>query len=221
MLESNDPTFEFVNYYGNTSLFALAAFRQLGPLADLRLLSVGSLMPHLADYLGLFRAVHHNTMTETKLPLPAEECPAELSLHRQDLFTLGRLDVDCVVSHAALHCMNDTRYGNARSDAGQAKPYRAAAKLREIAGRVVPTVVSVAVHREEGLYDNNAHLSHDAFVRSFEEAGFTLRDHFFDYVCGGIPQRPEYLETVYRRSRVLPAVPSSTREWVVGNYHFA
>jgi hypothetical protein len=221
MLESKDPTFEFVNYYGNTSLFALSALRQHGRLEDMRLLSVGSLMPHLADYLALFHTVHHNTMTDTRLPVSPEQSPARLVIHRRDLFELSRLDIDCIISHAAIHCFNDSRYGNASSDAGWSKPYRAAQKLREIAGESVPAIVSVAVHREEGFFDNNTHLAHEKFVRSFEEAGFKLREHFFDYVCGGITQRPEYLETSYRRSKELPPVPAPPREWVVGNYYFA
>jgi hypothetical protein len=222
MLESIDPTFEFVNYYGNTSLFALDVLRRHGRLSDLKLLSVACLMPHLANYLAVFDTVHHNSMTDTRLPVPADQTPAKLVLHRQDLFDLPRLEVDCVISHAALHCLNDTRYGNANSAAGWAKPYRAAAKLREVAGRPVPAVVSVAVHRDEGFFDNNAHLGHAAFVRSFEAAGFALRDHFFDYVCGGIAQRPEYLDPAYRRSKDLPpAPPANPREWVVGNYYFA
>ena len=222
MLESTDPKFEFVNYHGNTSLFALSAFRRHGRLSDMRLLSVACLMPHLADYLGIFDTVHHNTLTETRLPLAAEECPAKLVVHRRDLFELPQLDVDCVISHAAIHCFNDTRYGNASTTEGWAKPYRAAAKLREIAGRTVPTVVSVAVHQEEGFFDNNAHLGHARFVESFEAAGFGLKDHFFDYVCGGIAQQPEYLEPAWRRSKTLPPhPPAKPREWVVGNYYFA
>lgn len=221
MLESKDPAFEFVNYHGNTSLFALDVLRRHGRPSDMRLLSVGCLMPHLADYLAIFAAVHHATMTETRLPVPPGGCPADLVLHRGDLFDLGRLDVDCVISHAAIHCFNDTRYGNAPAADGWGKPYRAATKLREIAGRAVPTVVSVAVHREERFFDNNAHVGHEKFVASFERAGFTLKQHFFDYVCGGIAQRPEYLELEYRRCDRLPAVPASPREWVAGNYYFA
>jgi hypothetical protein len=221
MLESKDPTFEFINYYGNTSLFALSALRRLGRLDEMRLLSIGSLMPHLADYLALFHTVHHNTMTETRLPLPADMCPAKLTLHRRDFFELPPLDIDCVISHAAIHCFNDTRYGNSSSDAGWSKPYQAARKIREIAGRNVPAIVSIAVHQEEGFFDNNTHLGHEKFVSSFQEAGFTLKDHFFDYVCGGITQKPEYLETKYRRSKELPALPAPPREWVVGNYYFA
>jgi hypothetical protein len=221
MLESKDPSFEFINYYGNTSLFALDVLRGHGQLSQMRLLSVGSLMPHLADYLAIFHTVHHNTMTETRLPLPPEQCPAKLVLHRRDLFELSPLAVDCIISHAASHCFNDTRYGNEHSTAGWEKPYRAAARLREIAGRAVPAVVSIAVHRQEGFFDNNTHLDHEKFVRSFEQAGWTLKEHFFDYVCGGIPQRPEYLEWEYRRSKTLPKAPASPKEWVVGNYYFA
>jgi hypothetical protein len=221
MLSSDDPKLEFINYHGNTSLFALQALRRLGPIEKMKMLSVAALMPHLADYLALFHTVHHNTITETRLPLSPEDCAAKLVLHRKDFFELGRLEIDCVISHAAIHCLNDTRYGNTTSRSGWRRPYQAAAKLREVAGRTIPAFISVAVHREEGFFDNNAHLSHEKFVRSFEQAGFTLRDYFFDYVCGGIPQKPEYLDPFHRRSRQLPEVVESPKHWVIGSYYFA
>jgi hypothetical protein len=185
------------------------------------LLSIGCRMAHLADYLALFRVVHHSTMTGTHLPMPPDECPARLVLHQGDFFDLPTLEINCVISHAVIHCFNDSRYGNARTEPADRKPYQAAAKLRQIVGpRCVPTVVCVSVHREEGFFDNNTHLAHDRFVASFQQAGFTLQDHFFDYVCGGIRQRPEYLDYAYRRSKTLPAHPESPREWVAGNYYF-
>jgi hypothetical protein len=221
VLESNDPQIEFINYYGNTSLFALDVLRRHGALAEMKLLSIASRMPHLADYLALFHTVHHNTMVQTCLPLPAELFPAKLVMHQRDLFELEALDVDCVISHAAIHCMNDTRYGNSQSSDGWQKPYRAAAKIRQIAGsKPTPTIVSISVNHEEGFFDNNTHLSHEKFTRSFEAAGFRLQELFFDYLCGGIPQRPEYMQPQYRRSKSLPEHGGSPKAWVVGNYYF-
>jgi hypothetical protein len=85
----------------------------------------------------------------------------------------------------------------------------------------VPTIVSIAVNREEGFFDNNAQLAHDKFIQSFERSGFSLREYFFDYVSGGIPQRPEYMDWEYRRSKTLPEACESPKQWVVGNYYFA
>ena len=221
VLESNDPKLEFINYYGNTSVFTLDVLRRHGALSEMKLLSIASRMPHLADYLALFHTVHHNTMVQTCLPLPAELFPAKLVMHRRDLFELDAMDVDCVISHAAIHCMNDTRYGNAQSADGWQKPYRAAAKLRRIVGpKPTPIIVSISVNQEEGFVDNNTHLSHDKFIRSFEAAGFTLQEHFFDYLCGGIPQKPEYMQPEFRRSKTLPDTGGSPKSWVVGNYYF-
>jgi hypothetical protein len=220
MLTSTDPTLEFINYYGNTSLFALDVLRKQGRLDQMKLLSIGCLMPHLADYLGLFQSVHHNTLVTTRLPMPPGLFPAKFVEHRMDFFGLPALNIDCVISHAAIHCFNDTRYGNARSSDWQ-KPYLAAGKLREIAGpKRLPVIVSIAVNREEGFFDNNVHLAHGKFVASFERAGFMLREYFFDYVCGGTSFRPEYLEYGYRRSKHLPSQVESPQQWVVGNYFF-
>ena len=187
----------------------------------MNLLSLACLMPHLADYLAVFRTVHHATMTATYLPFPAEQSPAKLVLHQKDFFAPGPLDVDCVISHAAIHCFNDTRYGNVHSAQGFEKPYEAPAKLRHIVGdKHVPAIVSIAVNREEGFFDNNTHLAHEKFVAAFERSGFSLEDYFFDYVCGGIPQKPHYLNPEYRRSKKLPEINESPRHWVVGNYYF-
>jgi hypothetical protein len=221
MLESNDPRLEFVNYYGNTSNFALRILQTHGELKTMSLLSLGCLMPHFADYLAIFRAVYHVTMATTRLPFAVAQSPAKLVLLQQDFFTLQSLQVDCVISHAAIHCFNDSRYGNIHSPSGFQKPYQVPAKLREIVGdRRVPTIVSISVNRQDGFFDNNTHLSHDKFVAAFARAGFELKDYFFDYVCGGIPQKPEYLNVEYRRSKKLPEACESPRQWVVGNYYF-
>ena len=142
-------------------------------------------------------------------------------MHQCDLFELGAMDVDCVISHAAIHCMNDSRYGNSADPRGWHKPYQAAAKIRQIVGdQPTPTIVSISVNREEGFFDNNTHLSHDKFIRSFEAAGFSLQEYFFDYLCGGIPQAPQYMEHEFRRSKNLPQPGNSPKTWVVGNYYF-
>ena len=222
-LASTDPKLEFVSYHANTSLFALDVLRRRhGPLDEMALLSVGSHMPHLADYLALFDTVHHNSLVETRLPLPAELCPARFVEHRTDFFELpDELHVDAVISHATFHCFNDTRYGNDSSAAGWAKPYAVPAKLRRMFGdRRVPVVFSVSVHRREVLYDGNTVLSHDRVVEAFEAAGFRLVEHFFDYLCGGMTFTPAVLDADFRRSKVLPETASWPGEWVAGNYYF-
>ena len=126
-----------------------------------------------------------------------------------------------MISHAAIHCFNDTRYGNAHSAEGFQKPYAVPAKLRQIIGqKKVPVIVSIAVNREEGFFDNNAHLAHDKFVAAFEDSDFQLQDYFFDYLCGGIPQTPQCLEVEYRRSKTLPKATGSRWHYVIGNYYF-
>jgi len=222
MLESTDPKFEFINYDGNTSIFALEILRRHGELGKMTLFSIAGRMPHFADYLGIFKRVDHVTMVETSLPFAIEQSPAKLVVHREDFFSLGSMDVDCVISHAAIHCFNDTRYGNVNTSAGYQKPYQVPAKLRQIVGeKRIPAIVSIAVNREEGFFDNNVHLAHDKFVTAFEKAGFGLQDYFFDYVCGGgIPHKNEYFQKEYRRSKKFPEASGSPKEWVVGVYHF-
>jgi hypothetical protein len=218
MSESEDPRFEFVDYYGNTSIFALRSILRHGEFKDMNLLSVACLRAHLVDYMSIFRSVHHVTMAQTRLPIPPDP---SFHLLQQDFFSLPSLDVDCVISHAAIHCFNDTRYGNAHSAEGFQKPYQVPAKLRQIIGqKKVPVIVSIAVNREEGFFDNNAHLAHDKFVAAFEDSDFQLQDYFFDYLCGGIPQTPQCLEVEYRRSKTLPKATGSRWHYVIGNYYF-
>jgi hypothetical protein len=220
MLASPDPKLEFINLHGNTSLFALDVLRKHGRLDEMKLLSLACLMPHLADYLGIFHTVYHNTMVQTRLPVAPEKFPARFVEYMQDFFSLPALDVDCVISQTVIHCFNDSRYGNSAASDRWQKPYEAAARLRQIVGaKQIPVIVSIAVNRDEAFIDNNVHLSHEKFVRSFETAGFKLQDHFFDYLCGGLPQRPEYMEVSYRRSKELPT-GTAAKEWVVGNYYF-
>ena len=87
MSESEDPKFEFVDYYGNTSLFALRSVRRHGEFANMDLLSIACLRSHLVDYMSIFRLVHHVTMVETRLPIPADP---SFHLHQLDFFSLPR-----------------------------------------------------------------------------------------------------------------------------------
>ena len=214
---------EVVDFWGNTSLFALEVIQRHGPLNEMSLLSLGNRMAHLADYVAVFGKVYHSTLLKTMFPVSlnsVEENPAVLE---GDFFQLRPLDVDCVISQGSIHCLNDSRYGNEASKAGWQRPYQAAQKLREIIGAgSIPVVVSIAVHRTESWIDDNARLSHDKFVASFLSAGFTLREHFFDYYCYGMPQLPEYLEPHYRRSKELPTTEQAPSEYnyVIGNYYF-
>ena len=224
-LAGPDPQIEFVDFYAHTSFFALEKLRERGtPLKEMSLFSLGNKMAHLADYLALFAAVYHNTMLQTEVPVEPDECPSALTILREDFFSLPPLNIDCVISHAAIHCLNDSRYGNGASTEGWQRPYQAAGKLRQIIGdKSIPIIVSIAVHETESFIDDNARLSHEKFVDSFRRAGFSLEDHFFDYLCHGMPFRPEYLETRYRRSKRLPQLRDfpSDYSYVIGNYYFA
>jgi hypothetical protein len=214
---------ELIDLWANTSLFALEVIQHHGPLKDMRLLSIGNRMTHLADYVALFDTVYHNTLLNTLMPDTLDGSPRELKILKDDFFDLPPLEVDCVISQAALHCLNDTRYGNEGSASGWQRPYQAAAKLREIIGsKSIPVVVSIATHRQESLIDDNARLAHDKFVQSFVTAGFSLQDYFFDYLCYGMPARVEYMDARYRRAKELPTDKQAASEYnyVIGNYYF-
>jgi len=212
---------EFIDFYGNTSLFALEVMQRHGTLHQMRLFSLGNRMSHLADYVAVFGTVYHCTLLKTLFPVANTR---NLVLLEEDFFELTQLPLDCVISQASIHCLNDSRYGNQANKAGWQRPYQAARKLREIIGdRSIPIVVSIAVHRKESWIDDNARLGHEKFIESFRGAGFSLREHFFDYCCSGMPKRPEYFEPQYRRATELPTDEQAPSEYnyVIGNYYFS
>lgn len=214
---------EFIDFWSNTSLFALEVLQKHGPLKQMRLLSLGARMANLADYIGLFGTVYHNTTLKTVFPVALDRSPSQLILLRGDFFDLPAMDVDCIISQATIHCLNDSRYGNQATRIARQRPYQAAAKLRQIIGeRSIPVVVSIAVHRTEALIDDNARLAHEKFVQSFLSAGFSLQEYFFDYFCFGMPQLTQYLDVRYRRAKDLPTDEQASSEYnyVIGNYYF-
>lgn len=214
---------EFVDSYANTSMFALESLSQMGDIRKMRLLSISTRVSHLADYCAIFDSVIHNTMLNTAFPFDSTACPKRrLSVIYGDFFDLPPLDVDCVISHAAIHCFSDSRYRNSPEES-LAKPYATAKKLRTIIGESrIPVIVSVAVLHEGVFIDDNAHLSHSKFVESFQNAGFELQNHFFDYLTGGMEHRPEYFFPEFRRSNTLPDLRGKSAAWnyVIGTYLF-
>jgi hypothetical protein len=216
-----DAKNEYVDYYGNTSLFALETFRKFGSYEKMNLLSLGTRMAHLIDYIAVFKHVYHNSMVPINLPVVFDERRSNFSVLKRDFFDLSPLQVDCVISQATIHCLNDTRYQNASSLESREKPYQVAARLKEIIGnRKIPIIISIAVHNNEDLSDGNAHLGHSKFVESFARAGFSLEECFFDFLCNGIPLKMEYFEPRYRRADVLPIDAAKSHEYVIGNYLF-
>lgn len=214
---------EFIDFYGNTSLFALEVMQRHGKLNEMSLLSLGNRMAHLADYVAVFGTVYHCTLLKTLFPVTTNGRSRNLVVLQEDFFELTTLSVDCVISQASIHCLNDSRYGNQADTPGWQRPYQAAKKLRQTIGnRSIPIVVSIAVHRKESMIDDNARLSHEKFVESFLSAGFSLQEYFFDYCCYGMPQRAEYFEEPYRRAKELPtdADAASEYNYVIGNYYF-
>jgi hypothetical protein len=223
LADSLEHEIEVVDFWSNTSLYALQVIQQHGDLRNMKLLSIGNRMANLADYLAVFGTIYHSTLLNTLVPDSSLLSSGTLKILKEDFFALPEMDVDCVISQAAIHCLNDTRYGNEGNLSGWERPYQAGAKLRQIlGGKSVPVVVSIAAHKTESLIDDNARLAHDKFVRSFTDVGFSLKDYFFDYLCYGMPARREYLEAEYRRSKELPddAVAPNEYHYAIGNYYF-
>jgi hypothetical protein len=99
-----------------------------------------------------------------------------------------------------MHCVSDTRYGNAimTEKSPMARPYLFPAQLRRIVGeRSVPTFVTVAVNHEERDWENNRWLSHEGVLKCFAASGFNLRDYYFDYLTGGCTNPDRFRTDAY------------------------
>ena len=180
-------------------------------------------MSHLADYLAIFREVHHATLVKTCLPFTPEQSPAKFVLHQQDFFTLPSLDIESASSHMPLFiALTIPATANEHSAEGIQKPYRAAAKLRQIVGeKRVPAVVSIAVNRDEGSFDNNTHLS------TINSSRLSKRPASACGIISSITCMPVESRTKMNISMwniadpaQFPESSGSPKDWVVGNYYF-
>jgi hypothetical protein len=207
------PAPEQPDYYAVASRYALERLREHGDFSRMTLLCCTARMCHLADYVAIFGSVHHSSIVETDWP-PGRKDPI---FHHGDFFDLQPLAIDCVISHATMHCVGDTRYGNAKT--AMERAYQFPGHLRSIAGKTVPTFVTVAVNREERNWENNRCLSHDRVVKSFVDAGFALRDFYFDYLSGGSNNNRQFHNC--RQEKALPVIGTEGIQYVVGTYYFS
>src|SRR5580704_17600525 len=140
---------ELPDYYAFTSAFMLEMLLRSGRAPQRSsVLSVGCRVDHLISFTALFKNVFHFTMVEME---GAAEILAKLEKYNFHQFvgdffsveperfcnTTGSSEVDIVLSHAAVHCMSELRYGNAaalKSDqwGGIERPYFFARKLRQL-----------------------------------------------------------------------------------------
>jgi len=211
---------EELDYHALASRYALHRLTDYGALSEMKLLCCTARMCHLADYAALFGTVYHSSMLETHWPPSERRDPI---FYRGDFFDLEPLPVDCVISHTTMHCVSDTRYGNAimTEKSPMARPYLFPAQLRRIIGdRSVPTFVTVAINHEERDWENNRWLSHESVLKCFAESGFNLQDYYFDYLTGGCINPDRFRTAAYRQTKELPPPSLEGVDYVVGTYYF-
>ena len=123
-------------------------------------------------------------------------------------------EVKVCISHAAIHCMNDTRYGNKGQKKG--RPYLFAGKLCELCPNVQHVIVSVPVNEKEHMADNATWLSDRKFIKSFTDHGFVLKNTAYDKHC--LPEN-EYSQSD-RITKEFPSDYCKSHPYVAGNYYF-
>jgi hypothetical protein len=200
--------------------YALHRLTDHGRLSEMKLVCCTARMYHLADYAALFGTVYHSSMHETHWPPSGR---GDSISYVGDLFDLEPLPVDCIISHATMHCLSDTRYGNeTQTDKSpMVRPYLFPAQLRRMVGdRSLPTFVTVAVNHDERDWENNRWLSHEGVLKCFGASGSNLQDYYFDYLTGGCTNPDRFRADAYRQAKDLPPPSLEGVDYVMGTYYF-
>ena len=91
-------------------------------------------------------------------------------------------EVEILISHATIHCMGDTRYGNTNERQND-RIYGFAQFVAGLCKNLKHIIVSVPVNERENLANNASWLNDKKFINSFEENGYKLKKAIYDKRC--------------------------------------
>lgn len=155
-------------------------------LSEWNILSVGGCIRHIVPLLPMFNKFVHSTMIpiEDKDDIKDLLNQVDVIEYNGDFFEIDDNNKDLeninvVISHETIHCMNDTRYHNS-SDGIISRPYLFADKVCRLCPCVKNIFVSVNVAKEEQLLNNATVLSEKKFIESFEKEGFSVKKAVYD-----------------------------------------
>lgn len=210
---------ESYSYYASTQCFANECLH-LDFSGKIHLLSMAGKVEHIVPMIPMCEELVHISM----MPMDDEYelnglITKPIKTYYEDFFALETDEllkrVNCMISHAAIHCMNDTRYGNDPTGR-EFKSYLFAQRLVVICPNIEMAIVSVPVNENDCIKDNSSYLSNNKFIDSFEKAGFKLVKTLYDKNClkGNLYEKGE------RFSDAFPADYCTNHRYVVGNYCF-
>lgn len=212
---------EIYDDYCFTSAFMLYELDRTGvDLSKTHCLSIGCRIGNLIGFIPLFKSMIHCSI------IPMEEREDALKILQGkiceeftgDFFTLSGNEkfklIDVALSHVAIHCMDDTRYGNRGGNVD--RPYKFAGRLKELCPNAKHIIVSVPVNVEGSDKENNIVLSNQKFIDSFINEGYMLDCVVYDKAT----LEREYVQGT-RLTRAFPEEYLKNHLCVVGNYHFS
>lgn len=215
---------EDYDYYSLTTAFMINELKnelknEGGGFEGKICLSVGCKIGYLVVMLPLFKKVIHSTMEEmcekeevnkifeNKI---MEVCGDFMQLAEEESLK----EVEVVLSHATIHCMQDSRYGNKFVE-GET-PYCFSNKLSSICPNAKHIIVSVPVNDNDNIVDNGSWLCDQKFIDSFVSNGYRIQAKLYDKNC----LAQNLYDVNDRVSREFPREYAKNHAYIIGNYHF-
>ena len=212
---------ENYGYYSATTMFMHRKMKEIWGEEKINLLSVGGRVAYVVPMIPFCTNLLHLSMIPMEEKDELKNICDNCNINQMvgDFFEFRSTEefkrINVLVSHATIHCMNDTRYGNDVSNR-EFKSYLFAKKLVELCPNIKYAIVSVPVNLEEAIVNNSTHLSDRKFIKSFEDEGFRLESCLYDKKC---LSENEY-ECGERFSKEFPIDYGRQHQYVVGNYCF-
>lgn len=217
-LAQNKKGIEEYDYYEFTTSLLVKVVHDY-KLYDKIALSLGGKVGGVITVANLFCKVFHCSM------MPMLECNDFKKIYGDNKLIEFNMDfweleddrlrnVEVMFSHAAIHCLNDTRYGNKVNDLNRIK--NVPRRLKEICPKLKYIVISVPVNMDDHFMDNNTWLGNDDFIDAFESVGYRLNEVIYDKKCLG----DNKWEDGERFSMEFPAEYCLKHKYIVGNFFF-
>lgn len=183
-------------------------------------LSMGGMVRYIVPLMGMVNRITHCSMIEVcdeseLMFLFGEGKHKNFIIKYGDFFDINPGDeslenLNIMVSHVALHCMNDTRYGNEWNN--NLRTYKFVKQLMNVCPNMKHVLVSVPVYYEDVVRNNNTLLDNEKFIKMFEDEGFILKDKLYD-------KHGDY-KVGERFTYDFPVEFCKNERSVVGNFYF-
>lgn len=205
---------ESYDYYSATTTFMV---NNISRVDSKIVFSLGGRVQQIVPLLGMLDRLYHCSVIRMKHDIDLRNLPGACDFIAiyEDFFNIEHRkefdEINIVISHACIHCLNDTRYFNNEEEF---RSYKVARRINELFPNVNMVILSAAVNKMGCIKDNSSFLCEEQLVESFLSNGFFLDEKFYDLECG--------MEHVYCvGDRFLKNIPDlDVDKYVIGNYCF-